>query len=979
MQITRIILSADKSLLQERMELADLVENLNHSLENRDAKILMLVWDGSEAKTDDFKEKVSNTDICLTLYYDTFDASTQSELDMAYQSLCDGKNPKKIYVYFKEGETIPRQLQEFRDSFPTKYGHFYCSFSNIDTLKADFLLQFMEYQSKNIGSNKMLEINNGKVTIDGKEYVDLKNVPFAGNNEEYNLLLKSIKKTQKLLSITDEDDPDYADYAADLQDMKEKLSKMESSLWDTALMITRLSSTKCSERLKRAMDMFSAGDNKGAQAVLNEEEIERDVEHNLHLIQLGEEGKKGLKTNIEEYLLKIRTLENELCDEWYIKVYNIYKRCIELSKNNISDDEYAFLLSDFGDFLMNENIFDEVEDIYKEGLNIYWNLERDEEGKYIEDIYWILRRLFNFHMMSNQYESANKVLSEICELIKKSEDAVKKGEILYLLAYLHFNQLKYEKAEEELNNALNLLSGIDNQDGRDKLSECLYLMALLHKNTGNLDLAKAETDKAISTYLIDNEDLKDPFVSRSYELMGHIFSLKGDISSALVMYQKSVEIVRELVKTNPSTYRIHLVCELGNLSFNHSLIGNFELAIEELHEAEEVITLLFKKYPLQYSEYYARIIYDYAHLLKKNKKYEQAIEVIKRSIVACDVLKESDAERHMFQLADTYNLQGCIYLEDLKYKEARESLFMALNIRQELSQKYGDKYKNDVAQTLNNIALLNCYTYQYENSEKQYLELIELYKYLSKNYKQEHDCNLALVYLNLAYLFQRQKKYELAIDYGNKSIDMFRSVPDSKLRDKYQVLSLLAKALHNISIAYFKKEDYNNCLISINEAINICEKLREIDANVYEIQLSSVYNELAWYKYKMHDYENAETIALHSYNIAKQHDLKENIRMSLDTLACIHRELGKIEIAKIEFLECIDICKVIRDKCEQVCDGKLAHEYIELAKLVAKNNVSESRDLIIKAEQLLDSLDDNHKNDFKEVFDELVLIHNELQ
>ena len=119
---------------------------------------------------------------------------------------------------------------------------------------------------------------------------------------------------------------------------------------------------------------------------------------------------------------------------------------------------------------------------------------------------------------------------------------------------------------------------------------------------------------------------------------------------------------------------------------------------------------------------------------------------------------------------------------------------------------------------------------------------------------------------------------------------MFRSVPDSKLRDKYQVLSLLAKALHNISIAYFKKEDYNNCLISINEAINICEKLREIDANVYEIQLSSVYNELAWYKYKMHDYENAETIALHSYNIAKQHDLKENIRMSLDTLACIHRK-----------------------------------------------------------------------------------------
>ena len=311
MQTIRIILSANKSLQQERMELADLVENLNHSLESRNANILMLVWDGSVPDQNSFKEKITETDLFLTLYYDTFDESTQSELETAYQSLCEGKTPKKIYVYFKEGETVPEQLKTFRDSFPTKYGHFYCSFSNIDTLKADFLLQFMEYQSKNLGTSKMLEVNNGKVIVDGKEYVDLKNVPFAGNNEEYNLLLKSIKKTQKLLAITEEDDPDYADYAADLQDMKEKLSKMESSLWDTALMITHLSTTKCSERLKRAMDLFTAGDNKGAQAVLNEEEIDKDIEHNLNLIKLGEEGKKGLITNIEEIRLKIKTLDND--------------------------------------------------------------------------------------------------------------------------------------------------------------------------------------------------------------------------------------------------------------------------------------------------------------------------------------------------------------------------------------------------------------------------------------------------------------------------------------------------------------------------------------------------------------------------------------------------------------------------------------------------------------------------------------------
>ena len=538
MQTIRIILSAAKSLQQEKLELADLVENLNHSLESRDANILMLVWDGAESGLDSFKDKISNTDLCLTLYYDTFDESTQSELETAYQSLCEGKNPKKIYVYFKEGETVPEQLKTFRDSFPTKYGHFYCSFSNIDTLKADFLLQFVEYQSKNLDSNKILEVTNGKVTIDGKEYVDLKNVPFAGNNEEYNLLLKSIKKTQKLLAITDEDDPDYADYAADLQDMKEKLSKMESSLWDTALMITRLSTTKCSERLKRAMDLFTAGDNKGAQAVLNEEEIERDVEHNLHLIKLGEEGKKGLKINIDEYRLKIRTLENEMSDEWYIKVDNLYRRCIELGKGNISQEEYAYLLSDYGDFLIGENMYDTVESVYIESLNIFKKLNRNTEDEYSNVIYWNLKNLSEFHIDSNQYETADKCLKEIWQLIKDSSDSAKKGETLYHMAYLHSSQMKNALAEKELEQAIQILESEDNEEGKDKLKECFYLSGRIHKNANKLDLAREEAKKALKIHVEDNNETSDVFSSNIYELLGHTYSKEGKIDEAIKIVQE---------------------------------------------------------------------------------------------------------------------------------------------------------------------------------------------------------------------------------------------------------------------------------------------------------------------------------------------------------------------------------------------------------------------------------------------------------
>jgi len=247
MQTIRIFLSASVELEQEKLELADLIENLNNSLEHRGTSLLMYTWDSAVNEANDFDAQLGQSDLCLTLYYTSFNDNAKAELEKAYKALCEGKNPKKIYVYFKENDQRSPELENFRKNFSKNYGHFHCKFANVDTLKADFLLQFMEYQNNHMGEKKLVDIRNGKVTIEGKEYVNLQNVPFAGNNEEYNLLLKSIRKTEKLLAITEEDDDEYMEYAQELYDLKEKRKAMESSLWNTALTITRLCTTKCSE------------------------------------------------------------------------------------------------------------------------------------------------------------------------------------------------------------------------------------------------------------------------------------------------------------------------------------------------------------------------------------------------------------------------------------------------------------------------------------------------------------------------------------------------------------------------------------------------------------------------------------------------------------------------------------------------------------------------------------------------------------
>lgn len=325
----KIFLASSEELRQERLELADFVENLNRSLERTGICLQLVKWEyldssmGPSHKQEEYNEALKECELCIVIYWSRFGIYTKTELDTAYERLKAGNNPRKMYVYFKEEDEahpISAELKEFRDSFPLEYGHFESRFSNIDTLKSQFLLQFIDYQGDALKASHLFAVKDAKIIFDGKTYVDLMNVPFVGNNEEYALLLKNIKKTKKLLDITEPDDEEYTEYAEELRALETKKEKMESGLWNTALEITRLSNEKCSDRLRRAIDLFNKGDNKGAGAILEEEAIYKDAETNINLIEIGRQGVEGLKTNIEELKLKNRTLENEMAEGWTDKM-----------------------------------------------------------------------------------------------------------------------------------------------------------------------------------------------------------------------------------------------------------------------------------------------------------------------------------------------------------------------------------------------------------------------------------------------------------------------------------------------------------------------------------------------------------------------------------------------------------------------------------------------------------------------------------
>ena len=296
----KIFLASSKELKEERLIFADLVGHLNKALEGQDIIISLVKWEyvdasmGPEHKQEEYNEQLRDCDLCIVLYWTSFGKWTKMELDTAYEEKCAGRNPKRLYVYFKDSEEVSEELQKFRDGFPENYGHFFSDYKNIDTLKAHFLLQFMDYLSSSIKNSGVIEIHDSKVIINGKPYVELANVPIIGNNEKYKLLQKTIEDKCMLLSLIDQSHPKYFDYRKELEDARTELQKIEESIWDTALLTTKLSNEKNSKNLQRAIDLLNQGDNKGAQALLLSEDDEKDIAHNLKLIQIGEEGKNGI-------------------------------------------------------------------------------------------------------------------------------------------------------------------------------------------------------------------------------------------------------------------------------------------------------------------------------------------------------------------------------------------------------------------------------------------------------------------------------------------------------------------------------------------------------------------------------------------------------------------------------------------------------------------------------------------------------------
>ena len=144
------MIAASEELHDEKLEFTSLIQHLNEVLKPRGIELKRIKWDPeNDGPIDVYQAKLSDCEMCLNLYWRNLADNSEDELNTAYQQLKEGKNPRNLYVFFKEPtEDLSEALRVFKANFVNNCGHFFCKFENVDTMNLHFILQFEAYQNR---------------------------------------------------------------------------------------------------------------------------------------------------------------------------------------------------------------------------------------------------------------------------------------------------------------------------------------------------------------------------------------------------------------------------------------------------------------------------------------------------------------------------------------------------------------------------------------------------------------------------------------------------------------------------------------------------------------------------------------------------------------------------------------------------------------------------------------------------------------
>lgn len=572
-----VFLASSDELKNDRNSFHSLVASLDEIFEPRGYRIRCRRWEDFSAfctgsrTQDDYNRIVRASDICICMFHRKAGEYTIEEFNQALDEYVKSQSHPKTFVYIRaliEGEMEDEALKRFKEDLFDRVGHYWCNYATDDAMKLHFVMQLERIIPSVSGNASVTEgnhfkIENGVVSLYGHKIAELDNLSFAAENPEYLSLKESIARLNTEIARlratgVAELQPMIDEKQAELYKKRESLNRLESRLFDLALSINKLigSGTPVSERKRLAIEMFERGNSKGVVEILNEKDIAADaaqarkeIEQGKLLVDSGrsliEAGLQKTRSLAEEYVLRAKALMTDYAEPRRFELAcHAYEQGIELTRANLSEEELAKSLFEYGHFLQTNKRYDLAEVRYRENLDICQRLAAISPYAYEPDLAGTQNNLGVLYNNTQRYKESEKMYLSALKICQRLTAA---------------NPQVYEPDLAMTQNNLGLLYS-DIQRYED--SEKMYLSAM-------------EIRRRLA---VANPQVYEPDLADTQYNLGCLYYNIQRYEDSEEMYLSALEVYQRLTAVNPQVYEPYLVRACNNLSFLFLAQGNFEEA-----------------------------------------------------------------------------------------------------------------------------------------------------------------------------------------------------------------------------------------------------------------------------------------------------------------------------------------------------------------------------------------------------------------
>jgi tetratricopeptide (TPR) repeat protein len=473
---------------------------------------------------------------------------------------------------------------------------------------------------------------------------------------DYQALMAGIKDKKRLLRL--ETDPlEQLEISGELQQLEAQLEQFKENIVRLAETFSKIEIN--TERLRQAKDYFEQGQFREADAILQAEEMVKDLNKLLQRDQ-----------QLDQQKAEVRASREQIANEFLIKAQlwatfyeqsNRFEQTCEYFAESLRALKTTDNLFAYARFLQEHNQLEQANLFYTEALEIYRNLGD------LPNVAMTLNNLAVLHQNKNEIVIAEQEYQEALQI--RRELAVenprpflpKVAMTLNNLAILHSDKNERLIAEQEYQEALQIRRELAVENPRSFLPDVavtLNNLANLHRNKNEMAIAEQKYQEALQIrreLAVENPRSFLPDVAMTLNNLAVLHSNKNEMAIALAEYQEALQIYRELAVENPRSFLQYVATTLNNLAVLHQRKNEMVIAEQEYQEALQIRRELAVENPRSFLPDVAMTLINLSIFYKQVEPEtsitlaEEALEIIQQFPESPSIQQYAEAARAVLQ------------------------------------------------------------------------------------------------------------------------------------------------------------------------------------------------------------------------------------------------------------------------------------------------------------------------------------------